>query len=166
MPAGYDADHHRVELGKGAAVFEAACDGLRRWSMFPASWTQICPPAAPIPVGTAVAVLARVGVLWCVNPARVVYVINEHGPRRRFGFAYGTLPGHAESGEERFSVEWGPDDVVWYDLRAFSRPGYRLARLAYPLARTLQRRFVVGSQAAIRGLVTAAVAPGAPEKRS
>jgi uncharacterized protein (UPF0548 family) len=25
---------------------------------------------------------------------------------RRFGFAYGTLAQHAESGEERFTVEW------------------------------------------------------------
>jgi uncharacterized protein (UPF0548 family) len=27
------------------------------------------------------------------------------GPVRRFGFAYGTLPDHVESGEERFTVE-------------------------------------------------------------
>ena len=32
-------------------------------------------------------------------PCRVVYVIDEPDIR---GFAYGTLPGHPESGEERF----------------------------------------------------------------
>ena len=38
-------------------------------------------------------------------PCRVVYVVDE--PDRR-GFAYGTLPGHAESGEERFVVRYDP----------------------------------------------------------
>jgi uncharacterized protein (UPF0548 family) len=71
-----------------------------------------------------------------------------------FGFAYGTLPGHAESGEERFLVEWdraGGD--VWYDLLAFSRPRHVLARLGYPLARRLQNRFAKESAAAMRRAV-------------
>ena len=38
-------------------------------------------------------------------PCRVVYVVDE--PDRR-GFAYGTLPGHAESGEELFMVRFDP----------------------------------------------------------
>ena len=38
-------------------------------------------------------------------PCRVVYVVDE--PDRR-GFAYGTLPGHAESGEELFLVRYDP----------------------------------------------------------
>ena len=67
----------------------------------------------------------------------------------RFGFAYGTLPGHAERGEERFSVEYhAENDSVWYDLFAFSRPG-PLARLAYPFARSLQKRFARDSKAAM-----------------
>ena len=41
-----------------------------------------------------------------MNAGRVVYLVDEDGPVPRFGFAYGTLPGHAESGEERFLVEW------------------------------------------------------------
>ena len=49
--------------------------------------------------------------------------MDESGPVRRFGFAYGTLPGHAESGEERFLIEWDQDeDGVWFDILAFSRP--------------------------------------------
>ncbi len=52
----------------------------------------------------------------------------------RFGFAYGTLPGHVESGEERFLVEWDRgDDAVWYDILAFSRPNHVLTRLGYPV---------------------------------
>jgi hypothetical protein len=41
----------------------------------------------------------------------------------RYGFAYGTLPEHAEAGDERFAVELRPEDeTVWYDIYAFSRP--------------------------------------------
>lgn len=60
--------------------------------------------------------------VWPVRfrfPARVVYVIDE--PDRK-GFAYGTLPGHAEHGEEAFVVDRTPDGSVWLTIRAFSRP--------------------------------------------
>jgi len=69
---------------------------------------------------------------------------------KRFGFAYGTLEEHAESGEERFTVEWNRDeDKVWYDILAFSRPRQMLAKLGYPLSRLLQKRFAEGSKAAM-----------------
>ena len=52
-------------------------------------------------------------------PCRVVYVVDE--PDRR-GFAYGTLPGHAESGEELFLVRYDPaTDEVYAEVTAFSR---------------------------------------------
>ena len=86
--------------------------------------------------------LARVFGLWAVNVCRIVYVVDEEGPVTRYGLAYGTLPGHAEIGEERFLVEWQrDDDSVWFDIRAVSKPGNLLTRLAYPLTRRLQRRF-------------------------
>ena len=70
---------------------------------------------------------------------------------QRYGFAYGTLPEHAESGEERFTVEWHEaDDAVWYDIVAFSRPQQLLARLGYPFARRLQKRFARDSAAAMQ----------------
>src|SRR5262249_20824062 len=70
------------------------------------------------------------------------------GQVQRYGFAYGTLPEHAESGEERFTVEWHEaDDAVWYDILAFSRPHQLLVRLGYPLARRLQKRFARDSAA-------------------
>ncbi len=151
-PAGYNLDHNRVRLGEGAAAFEAGCAALRRWKMFPGPWTRIAPAEAPLDVGTVVAMQARAFGLWWLNACRIVYVVDETEPVRRFGFAYGTLRAHVEQGEERFSVEWLPDDSVWYDLRAFSRPRYWAVRLAKPLARKLQRRFVRESQ---RAMVTA-----------
>jgi uncharacterized protein (UPF0548 family) len=141
LPAGYDHDHNRWRIGRGQAAFEAACAALRRWEMFPRPWTRIEAAGAPVAEGTTVAMLARVYGLWWLNACRIVYVLDELGPVRRFGFAYGTLPAHVERGEELFSVEHHVDDTVWYELRAFSRPRFWMARLGHPLARGLQRRF-------------------------
>ena len=154
-PAGYTLDHNRVQLGAGQAVFDAACAALRRWQQFPAPWIEVHPATTPLQEGRTVAVLARAFGLWWLNAARIVYVIEEMSPVRRFGFAYGTLPGHAEYGEERFSIEWHSNDSVWYDLLAFSRPHALPARLAFPLTRRLQKRFARESQAAMTRLATA-----------
>lgn len=148
-PAGFVVDHNRQRLGRGEAVFARAREDLRRWRMFPAPWTAIEPAGAPIAAGAVVAVLVHALGVWWLGAARVVYVIDEP---RRFGFAYGTLPGHAERGEERFLVEWRQDDEVWYDLRAFSRPRYWAARLGWPVTRALQRRFARESKAAMAAM--------------
>ncbi|WP_158864044.1 DUF1990 family protein [Leifsonia sp. AG29] len=71
-------------------------------------------------------------------PVRVVYVIDE--PFRK-GFAYGTLHGHPESGEELFMVEHRDDDTVWFVLRAFSRPSNAFYRLGSPVLGMVQRRY-------------------------
>ncbi len=152
-PAGYDLDHNRSLLGQGPAAFEAACEAIHRWRMFPPPWTEVQPPDTPIETGRVVAMLARAFGLWWMNACRIVYIVDETTPVRRFGFAYGTLPAHVERGEERFTIEWDDEDRVWYDVRAFSRPRYWLVRLGYPLARRLQRCFVVQSQTAMRRFV-------------
>jgi uncharacterized protein (UPF0548 family) len=155
-PRGYDLDHNRVRIGTGAAQYAAACAALRGWRMFPAPWTRITPADGPIHVGEIVALQAHALGLWWLNACEIVYVIEEEGPVRRFGFAYGTMHAHVEQGEERFSVELHPDGSVWYDLRAFSRPRYWPVRLAKRLARRLQARFVRESQAAMRAAVAVA----------
>ena len=87
---------------------------------------------------------------WWFNACRIVYLIDDTGPVTRFGFAYGTLPGHAERGEERFLIEWDQSDgSVWYDILAFSRPRHVLARLGYPLTRRLQKQFARDSATAM-----------------
>jgi uncharacterized protein (UPF0548 family) len=153
VPAGYVVDHNRQLLGRGAESFVAAKAAIRDWRMFPAGWTAIEPKDAAIRTEQSIAVLVRAIGVWWLNSARIVYVIDQP---RRFGFAYGTLPGHAERGEERFLVEWREDDTVWYDLLAFSRPRYWMARLARPLTRLLQWRFARHSKAAMLTAMTAA----------
>ena len=156
-PPGFVVDHRRQELGQGKKAFEASCAAIRDWDMFRLGWVEICQPLPAIEAGVVVAILAHFGGVWWLNACRIVYGIAEP---RCFGFAYGTLPDHAESGEERFTVEWREDDSVWYDLYAFSRPGTWLVRLGYPLARRLQRRFGVDSLAAMkRALIRGTATP-------
>jgi uncharacterized protein (UPF0548 family) len=154
-PAGYVVDRTRIKLGEGAGTFAAAKAALRRWEHFRLGWVETWPPETPIQAGQVVAVIARLFGLWWLNACRIVYVVDEGGPAQRYGFAYGTLPGHAESGEERFTVEWHEaDNAVWYDILAFSRPQQLLARLGYPFARRLQKRFARESTAAMRKAVS------------
>jgi uncharacterized protein (UPF0548 family) len=141
-PAGYAVDRTRIKLGASEQVFNAGKSALENWRQFRLGWVEILPENPPIQEGQVVAILARSVGLWWLNACRIVAVVDEDGPLKRFGFAYGTLPGHAESGEERFVVEWNRrDDCVWYDILAFSRPRHILAKLGYPWARHVQRRF-------------------------
>lgn len=159
--SGYAVDHNRVRLGEGEETFDRAVAALRAWRMFGVGWIEVFPPDAPIEAGTTVAVLARHG-FRSLNACRIVYLIEEDdGAGRRCGFAYGTLPEHAERGEERFTIEWRRDDgSVHYDLYAFSRPRHFLSRLGYPLSRRLQRRFARDS---MRAMVRA-TASGSPPR--
>ena len=141
-PPGFVVDHNRIQLGTGAAVFKEAKEALSTWKQFDLGWVSIVPAGVPLDVGATVAVKARAFGTWSLSAARVVYVINEAGPTERFGFAYGTLPDHVETGEERFKVEWDlNDDTVWYDILAFSRPHHPLVKMAAPLGRKLQKQF-------------------------
>lgn len=118
--------------------------------MFNIPWLRLCWPAAPLRVGTDVAVVIRHFGFFSLNACRIVYIINNDGETKQFGFAYGTLQEHAECGEERFTVEWNQTtDKVRFEILAFSRPRKVLARLGYPLARFLQKEFARDSKAAM-----------------
>jgi uncharacterized protein (UPF0548 family) len=156
LPAGYAVLRGRVVLGQGSAVFARAMNLLLRWKMFDMPRFQLCWADAPIHALSAVAVLVKHFGFWSIHCCRIVYVVDEDGPIRRFGFAYGTLPEHAEQGEERFTVEWNRgSDVVSYDILSFSRPGNTAVRFAYPVARGLQKRFLRNSLAAMVDAVQA-----------
>lgn len=142
-PKGYALDHARVRIGRGRAAFERARDALRRWDQFrQVGWVEVMPGDAEFRVGGLLAVVARRAGIWWSNACRIVYVVDEDAPVHRFGVAYGTLPDHAESGEERFLVEWDPEtDDVHYDVLAFSHPYQFLTRLGYYYVRHSQKRF-------------------------
>jgi uncharacterized protein (UPF0548 family) len=147
VPPGYPVNQLRGRLGAGSVAFARAVEALRRWKMYELRWTTLCWPEAPIAEGTVVGVLGRHFGVWSLNACRIVYVIEEEGlSLRRYGFAFGTLPGHVERGEERFTVEWHrADDSVWYEVVAFARPAHPLARVGPPFVRLVQRRFAADS---------------------
>lgn len=70
-------------------------------------------------------------------PCRVVYLIDEENRR---GFAYGTLNGHPESGEEVFAVRYGPlNGDACAEVTAFSRHATWWSKTAAPITALLQR---------------------------
>jgi uncharacterized protein (UPF0548 family) len=150
-PPGYTVDYNRILIGRGRKQFNAARAAIDEWKMFDLDWISLLPQRPSVQVGTAVAVVVRHLGFWSVNISRIVYVIDEES---KYGFAYGTSLCHSEEGEERFLVEHDPTtDEVWYDLYAFSKPKHPLARIGYPIARYLQKRFARESLAAIRRAV-------------
>ena len=150
-PADFKLDHNRVELGSGIGTYKRAIDALKKWKQFDLGWVSIVPEGVPIEVGSTVAVKASAFGSWSLSATRVVYLIEDDAPIKRFGFAYGTLPDHVECGEERFTVELHEeDDSVWFDILAFSKPRHPLVRLSFPLARLLQKRFAREAMARMR----------------
>ena len=153
-PAGYLVNHTRIKLGQGEDVFTRAKDALGRWEQFRLGWLEAWSPNTPIQTGEVVAIIVRNLGVWWLNACRIVYVVDETGLVSRYGFAYGTLPDHVGTGEERFLVEWDRmSGEVWYDILAFSRPYFFLTRLGYPYMRWVQRRFGRESAAAMLRVV-------------
>jgi uncharacterized protein (UPF0548 family) len=150
IPSRYNVDRNRIRLGKGEVTWHRAVAAVRGWQMFDIPWVRLYWPNAPMQVGTDVAVSVHHFGFYSLNACRIVYIIDEDGSTKRFGFAYGTLWEHAESGEERFAVEWRRDkDEIWYDLLAFSRPRNMAVRFAYPLSRKLRGSFAKSSKLAM-----------------
>ncbi len=134
VPDGYVHDRYRVQLPPRA--FERASEGLRTWQAHIGAGVYVHPRAAPLRAGVDVVVIARAGPVRALAPCRIVYTIDEPD---RFGFAYGTLPGHPERGEEAFIVE-RVGDRASFSIVAFSRPADLAARIGRPIARPVQRR--------------------------
>lgn len=150
VSGGYSRQHRRERVG-GPEAFDRAVEhvlayGLQRGAGFEVSAAQV-----PLRRGDDLVMRVRIGPIRVTAPARVVYVVDE--PDRR-GFAYGTLPGHPECGEEAFLVE-RDDEGTHLVIRAFSRPGRWFTRLAGPVGRHLQHRATAKYVAALRAAVRA-----------
>lgn len=134
-PPGYRSETYERVVGRGDAAFPRACAALRDWRPQRAAGMSVWADS-DIVVGTTVALAAPLPVGFALAACRVVAVVEEED---RWGFAYGTLPVHPESGEELFLVERRGDDVV-FRIAVFSRPHDLTARIAAPVARLLQAR--------------------------
>lgn len=155
IPSGYVVDHNRIELGKGKETFQKAKQALCNWKMYDFPWLELHQENTLIEVGKIFGVLVNTFGIWSLNNCKIVYKIEEQSTIDRFGFALGTLPLHAESGEERFSVEWNHlDNSVYYDILAFSKPNYLIVKLGYPVCRMLQKKFAQDSKQAMLNSVS------------
>ncbi len=134
MPADYHHLQKSAVIGRGRERFEqAAADGMR-WGMLRGAGLRVEATAPMAAVGAEV--LVHLGPV--AAPCRVVYVIDE--PDRR-GFAYGTLIGHAESGEELFLVRYeSATQNVYAEVKAFSRHATWWSRLGSPVTSLVQRQ--------------------------
>jgi uncharacterized protein (UPF0548 family) len=150
LPSGYRHDVYSVPLGHGDVTFQRGKDALRRWQAHRHVGASLTPSDPPLIVGTVVVVTFRLGPLYVLAPCRLVYVTDQTD---RFGFAYGSLPGHPERGEEAFHICRNADGEVTFDIVVFSRPADLLARLGSPVARAVQRRVTRGYLEGVRQYV-------------
>jgi uncharacterized protein (UPF0548 family) len=122
---------HRViiDLGAGEA-FDRGRDGLRRWVCHRGIGATVHPPDAPLEIGSTLIVVLPVGPMSVLVPNRVVAVVDVSD---RFGFAYGTLDGHQERGEESFVVERAADGRVSATVTVDAVPATWAARAVSPI---------------------------------
>ena len=128
QPVEFDDHGEPIEPAEVGAVEEVyTADGMRHLR-----------PGDIIVVGLAVGER-----LWLPLPGRVVLLEQQEA---RVMYAVGTLPGHAFSGEESFTLEREENGSVWLTVRSFARPAAWWGWPLLPgllLARTLiARRFL------------------------
>jgi uncharacterized protein (UPF0548 family) len=150
QPAGFRHDRYESILGSGHEAFARAVRGLETWEAHRIPGVRVFPADRQVVTGATVVVTLGTARVALAAPCRIVRVIEQPD---RWGFAYGTLPGHPEKGEEAFVVSVLPDARVRFEIVAFSRPADALVRLAGPIGRGLQRHSTNGYLHALKRFV-------------
>ncbi|AJP03893.1 hypothetical protein TU94_22910 [Streptomyces cyaneogriseus subsp. noncyanogenus] len=145
-PPGFHSLHVRTRLGEGEPVFRRAAEALLTWQMHRTVGVAIDASAERAAPGVDVTVTLA-GMVKA--PCRVVWTVEEH---RRAGWAYGTLPGHPECGEEAFVVDRTGDGTVWLTVTAFTRPAKWYSRAGGAATRGLQHAYARRCGAVLRRL--------------
>ncbi|MFD9869804.1 DUF1990 family protein [Streptomyces niveus] len=131
VPPGFHKLRLRTPLGLD--TYDRAAEALFTWKMHRAT-PFIRVPADTPRAAPCVRVSLRAGPLTA--PCEVVWTVNE---THRTGFAYGTLTGHPECGEEAFVLERRPDDTADFVIIAISRSSAWYTTALGPAGRWLQR---------------------------
>jgi hypothetical protein len=140
-------------------------DAILRFDIFPPSLLTSVLRRTPVEVGDTVGLRYHFAPgLDLFFAARVIdRYENVANDQWRCGFAYRTLEGHPECGEETFVVEKNlATGKITVALRSWSRPGLWLARLAYPVTRRLQLRAGRAALDHLEGLARAMGMQAAP----
>lgn len=133
MPAGYRHVSESAVIGRGRARFDEAAAAGMRYGMLRGAGLRVDATSPVAEVGATVVV--HLGPVPA--PCRVIAVFDETDRR---GFAYGTLAGHPETGEELFAVRFDPvTEAVHAEVRAFSRHATWWSRSAGPVTSLAQR---------------------------
>ncbi|GHE14247.1 DUF1990 family protein [Klenkia taihuensis] len=146
LPAGVHVARRRAVVGRGDAAFDRAVAAVLDWAPQRHAGLRVRASGPAGTEGAVVLMTAGLPPLGLRIPCRVVWTCTE-GDRQ--GYAYGTLPGHPESGEESFVVSRDGEDVV-FEMVAFSRLATRAARLGGPVSRVLQSIALTRYTAAVR----------------
>jgi uncharacterized protein (UPF0548 family) len=134
LPDGYHHIRRRAVIGSGPADFDVAARRLMNWDVQRGAGLWAGASTETVQPGSLVKLKFGALTVYC----RVVYVVEES---HRRGFAYGTLEGHAESGEELFAVCYDPvTQSVWMEVLAFSRPATWWSRAGRGVAAVVQER--------------------------
>jgi uncharacterized protein (UPF0548 family) len=134
LPSGYYHLSRSTVLAGGQSTFDRAADALSSWAMHRRAGLILAASADRAAPEVTVVMALGAGFSGLIIPCRVVWTLDEQD---RYGFAYGTLPGHPERGEEAFIVEQA-DGLVTLTIRAFSKPSNRLVRVISGAGRLAQ----------------------------
>jgi uncharacterized protein (UPF0548 family) len=124
LPSDYRHVTRIVVLGDDQLTFDRAAEALITWRMHRRAGLVVAASAERAAADVTTVMAFGIALAGVIVPCRVVWTADE--PDRR-GFAYGTLPGHPERGEEAFVVE-RVDGRVTLSIRAFSAPATGLCR--------------------------------------
>ena len=156
LPDGYRRLRAKARVGRGERVYAAAVHALGSFDMQRAAGLRVRTDAVMAAVGARVEFGFGLGPARLWAPVQVVWVVNEP---LRYGYGYGTLPGHPESGEESFMVCLEPDETVTFEVKAFSRPDTWYTRMGRPFAEAAQERTNHRYRAALVRLATTNALP-------
>jgi len=115
--------------------FGGAAADLLSWRLHACSGLRVAASDVPLRSGTVVTLTLGPRPVSVTAPCRIIEVIEEPA---RVGFVYATLPGHPESGVERFLLSLGEDGRITLCIDGYSRPCSRAARLAPAAAGLVQ----------------------------
>jgi uncharacterized protein (UPF0548 family) len=136
LPGGYHHLRYRAPLPAGS--FETAGEAVLTFRMHGAAGVKVRTSALRAEPGVALTAGLGIGPVRLWAPCEVVWAVDDE---HRAGFAYGTLPGHPQRGEEAFLVERDDAGRVWFGATAFSRPDRWFTRIGGPVVVAFQHAY-------------------------